>query len=177
MRSPTAARGGRLSLTRRSPLIRAALAALALTLAVSPAAAGHVSGPYALALAGLAAERDPALKPAERRVVARLFAGDARVPYPAGRSVVVAADKIVCRVSDVQITARSCQLSFAAKLVTLTGPAANALFATLAAAGVPSDGAAGSIFEAVTGLSCKLTPSVILANGGGGADCVYAANP
>lgn len=157
------------------------LAVLALTLAASPAAGGQastkISGPYALALAGVVAERDPALSPAERQIVARLFAGGANAPYPAGRSLTVAADKIVCRVSDVQIIARSCQLTFGAKLVDLTGPAANALFATLAAAGVPSDGAAGSIFEAVGALSCKLTPSVILANGGGGADCVYAPNP
>ncbi|HXT05951.1 MAG TPA: hypothetical protein VN715_03310 [Roseiarcus sp.] len=150
-------------------MFRAPLAALALTLAASPAAAGQVSGPYALALAGVVAAHDPALSTADRTVAARLFAADASVSYPAGRSLVVAADKIVCRISDVQITARSCRLSFAAKVVDLTGAAANALFATLAAA--------GSIFEAVDHLSCKLTPSVILANGGGGADCAYAANP
>jgi hypothetical protein len=159
-------------------LIRAfPLAALALTLAAAGQPLRKVSGPYALALAGVVAERDPALSPADRETVARLFAGDAHVQYPAGRSLVVAADKIVCRVSDVQIVARSCQLTFDTKLVNLTGPAANALFATLAAAGVPSDGAAGSIFEAVGDLSCKLTPSVILANGGGGADCAYRPNP
>jgi hypothetical protein len=160
-------------------LIRAfPLAVLALTLAAaSPAVAGQISGPYALALAGLVAERHPSLNPADRNVVARLFAGDQRVPYPAGQSIVVAADKIVCRISDVQIITRSCQLSFDARAVDLTGPAANALFSTLIAAGVPSDGAAGSIFAAVGRLSCKLTPSVILANGGAGADCAYAANP
>jgi hypothetical protein len=146
-------------------------------LAASPALAGQASGPYALALAGVVAEHDPALNPGDREVVARLFGGDENIQFPAGRSIIVAADKIVCRVSDVQITARSCQLTFDTKLVDLKGPAANALFATLAAAGVASDGAAGSIFEAVGGLSCKLRPSVIVANGGGGADCAYAANP
>jgi hypothetical protein len=157
------------------------LAIVALTLAASPAAAatpsGKVSGPYALALAGLVAERDPALSPVDRAAAAGLFAGDAHVRYPAGRSIVVAADKIVCRVSDVQIIERSCQLTFDTKLVNLTGAAANALFATLAVAGVPSDGAAGSIFEAVGDLSCRLTPSLILAAGGGGADCAYRPNP
>ena len=55
---------------------------------------------------------------------------------------------------------RSCQLTVGGRTKTLTGEAANALYATLAAAGVPSDGAAGSIFESVQGLACTLTPSV-----------------
>jgi hypothetical protein len=157
--------------------MRIPLAVLALTLAAAPAVAGQISGPYALALAGVVAPHHPHMTATDRRVVARLFAGDEHVRYPAGRSLVVGADKIVCRVSDVEITARSCELTFGKRVVALTGPAANALFATLASAGVQSDGAAGSIFEGVSALSCKLTPGVIVQNAGGGADCDYAPAP
>jgi hypothetical protein len=106
-----------------------------------------------------------------------LFAGNEHAYYPPGRRIVVRADHVVCRVSNVQITARSCQLTFRGRVANLSGPAANAVFATLAAAGVPGDGAAGSIYEAVHNLACTLTPSVIKQNGGGGASCVYTVGP
>jgi hypothetical protein len=158
-------------------LMRIPLAVLALTLAATPALAGQTSGPYALALAGLVAPHHPGMNATDRATVARLFAGDEHIQYPAGRTIAVTADKIVCRVSNVEITARSCELTFGKQTVNLTGPAANALFATLASVGIQSEGAAGSIFEGLSALSCKLTPSVIVANGGGGADCSYALSP
>jgi hypothetical protein len=42
-------------------------------------------------------------------------------------------------------------------------------------AGVPSDGAAGSIFESVSKLSCTLDPARINEKAGAGADCSYEA--
>jgi hypothetical protein len=47
---------------------------------------------------------------------------------------------VVCRVSNVDITSRSCELSFGARKRTLTGREANEVGATAAAAGVPSEG-------------------------------------
>ena len=44
---------------------------------------------------------------------------------------------------------------------------------TLALAGVPSDGAAGSIFESLSKLSCTLDPKAIKDKAGGGADCSF----
>ncbi|MDE3174515.1 MAG: hypothetical protein KGM15_00190 [Pseudomonadota bacterium] len=148
-----------------------------MSLAASPAVAGQTSGPYALALAGVIAAHDWSLSWTDRHVVARLFAGDEQVYYPAGHHIVVRADKVVCRISNVQITARSCQLTIHGHTASFGGAAANAVFATLAAAGVPSDGAAGSIYEAVHGLVCTLTPSVIKQNGGGGAHCAFSPGP
>jgi hypothetical protein len=110
-------------------------------------------------------------------VVASLFAGNEHVFYPAGRHIVVRADHVVCRVSNVQITARSCQLTFHNHVSSLSGPSANAVFASIAASGVPGDGAAGTIYEAVHNLACTLTPGVIKQNGGGGANCVFTAGP
>ena len=150
---------------------------LALALLAAPAAAAGASGPYALALAGVIAEHDWRLAATDRDVVAALFSGNERVDYPVGRAIVVSAEKVVCRVSNVEITARSCEVTIRGRTAALSGPAANALFATLAAAGVPADGAAGSIFEAVHGLACTLIPSVIRQNAGGGANCVYIVGP
>lgn len=153
------------------------LAAVFLALAAAPSRAGQTSGPYALALAGVIGEHDPQLQAADRRAVAALFAGAAPASYPAERRILVRADKILCRVSNVEITARSCQLTWGGRTVALSGGAANTVFATLAAAGVPSEGAAGSIYETVRRLVCTLTPAVIRQNAGGGANCIYAAVP
>ncbi|HEY9452899.1 MAG TPA: hypothetical protein VIR82_09510, partial [Bradyrhizobium sp.] len=83
------------------------------------------------------------------------------------------ADKIVCRVSNVDITARSCELTFKGAKQTITGRRASEIFATEAMAGVPADGAAGSIVESLSKLTCTLDPTEIKAKGGGGASCSF----
>ena len=40
-------------------------------------------------------------------------------------------------------------------------------------AGVPSDGAAGTIYEGLANLKCTLDPQAIKQNDGGGAECSY----
>jgi hypothetical protein len=161
----------------RDVIIKRACLVIALLLSGSAAFAASATGPSALALAALTAEHDSALSAAKRHVVAKLFAGHTNFPYPAGQNITIKADKIVCRVSDVAIVARSCALTFGVHTVNLTGRRANALFATIAVAGVPPDGAAGSIFEALHGLDCTLEPSVIKQNAGGGATCAFTAGP
>jgi len=137
---------------------------------VTAASAASVSGSAALALAGVVAPHSP-LPHAEKKAVAALFAGHTHVSY--ARKIIVTADKIVCRTSNVVITARSCELTFGTRKRTLRGREANELFATEAVAGVPSDGAAGSVFESLSKLKCTLDPKVIKENAGGGADCSF----
>ncbi len=151
-----------------------AFIAFALVLGVVPAVArADAQGPSALALAGVVSVHDGALSAAKRHLVARLFAGQT----PPGAVISVKADKIVCRISDVAIVQRSCALTFGAHTVNLTGRLANELYATIGEAGVPPDGAAGSIFEALHGLDCKLEPNVIRQNAGGGASCAFTPGP
>lgn len=146
----------------------------ALSLAgVSPASAASINGAAALALAGVVAPASPSLTSAERKAVAMLFAENSDIPYK--KTITVTADKIVCRTSNVDITARSCRLGFGKTARTINGRAANELFATAAMAGVPSDGAAGSIFESLSNLSCTLDPQAIKEKAGGGAECSYQA--
>jgi hypothetical protein len=146
---------------------------LSLSLAgVSAASAASVTGPAALALAGVVALYAP-LPAANKHAVAAFFKGDVNFPYKA--KISVTADKIVCRTSNVDITARSCEVTFKTKKQTLAGREANELFATEAVAGVPSDGAAGSNFESLSKLNCTLDPAQLKQKGGGGAECSFEA--
>ena len=137
------------------------------------AQAGSVNGQAALALAGVVAPASHLLSMSEKEAVAMLFAMNSTIPYK--KKVVVTADKIVCRVSNVDITVRSCDLTFGKKVKTINGRAANELFATEALAGVAPDGAAGSIVESFSKLSCTLDPQVIKDKAGGGAECSFEA--
>jgi hypothetical protein len=148
--------------------------AMTLWLVGLPAAlAGSASGSAALALAGVVAAHSPKLSPAEKKTVAAFFDGKTDVPYSG--KIKAAADKIVCRTSNVDITARSCEVAFGGEKVSFKGREANELYATEAMAGVPSDGAAGSIFEGVSKLACTLDPTAIKDKSGGGAECSYEA--
>jgi hypothetical protein len=138
----------------------------------SPAAAASVTGAAALALAGVVAPY-AALPAANTKAVAAFFKGDTNFPYK--EKISVMAEKIVCRTSNVDITARSCEVTFKAKKQTLTGREANELFATLSAAGVASESAAGSNFESLSKLNCTLDPAQLKQKGGGGAECSYEA--
>lgn len=132
---------------------RLALPAAAFLMATSPASAAPAtaSGQAALALAGVVALYSPQLTADEREAVAALFVGQSGGRY--ARKISVTADKIVCRVSNVDITARSCELTFKGVKQTITGRRANEIFATQAMAGIPADGAAGSVFESLAKLN------------------------
>jgi hypothetical protein len=151
----------------------ALLAVSLLTAGVSTASAAPAtaSGPAALALAGVVALYSPLLTADEREAVSAFFVGQSGVRY--AKKISVTADKIVCRVSNVDITARSCELTFKGAKQTITGRRASEIFATEAMAGVPSDGAAGSVFESLSKLNCTLDPAEIRQKAGGGASCSF----
>jgi hypothetical protein len=135
------------------------------------AASATASGSAALALAGVVAPCSPLLSAGEKKAVAAFFAGDAN--FATSKKISVTADKIVCRISDVDITARSCELTFKTTTHTVTGRKANEIYATEVFAGVPSDGAAGSIFESLSKLTCTLDPKELKDKAGGGATCSF----
>ena len=147
--------------------------ALLLSLCATSVRAADISGPSALALAGVVAASDPTLDRLSRLRIADLFAGK----KVAGGALAVKAISIQCRQSNVAIETRSCMLTFDPREVTLTGRQANELFATLALAGVPGDAGAGSMFEALKTLDCQLDPSAIAGQDGSGAKCTYEAGP
>jgi hypothetical protein len=135
------------------------------------AASATASGQSALALAGVVALYSPLLTSDEREAVSALFVGQIGGRY--ARKISVTADKIVCRVSNVDITARSCELTFRGAKQTITGRRANEIFATEAMAGIAPEGAAGSVSESLSKLTCTLGPTEIRKKAGGGADCSF----
>lgn len=137
------------------------------------ASAATVSGSSALALASLVAANSRLLAQQDRSVLARMFAGYLNFRFPPDRKIAVEADSIVCRASNVDITSRSCELTFGPKKVTLSGRKAHELFATLAEAGVRPDGAAGTIRESLSRLSCTIDPNEVKQKAGGGATCNF----
>lgn len=148
-----------------------AISLLAYGASSASAASTTASGPAALALAGIVALYSPLLTSDEREAVSAFFVGQSGVRY--AKKISVTADKIVCRVSNVDITARSCELTFKGAKQTINGRRASEIFATEAMAGVPSDGAAGSVTESLSNLNCTIEPAEIKQKAGGGATCSF----
>jgi hypothetical protein len=154
--------------------ISAVLLFAALGPSAASAAAGNTSGSSALALAGVVAPYSTVLSAPEKKTVAALFDGKPAMAITTKKQLLVTADSVVCRISNVDITSRSCELTFNnGGKRNVKGRAANEIYATLAVAGVDGDGAAGSIFRSVTKLSCALDPAEIKENTGGGAECSF----
>ena len=152
----------------------AALAILLLSAAPSNASAAPatVTGPVALALAAVVAPYS-SLPAYDKRVMARLFAGGSVFLIATKARFSVTADTIVCRTSNVDIAARSCELSFKARKKTIKGREANELYATAATAGVAPEGAAGSNIESLSKLNCTIDAKEIRQKAGGGAQCSF----
>jgi hypothetical protein len=142
-----------------------------LLIATTTAFAGSIDGSSALALAALVAEHSPDVKTGGKLLLERYLNG--RV-YSYGKKINVAATGITCKASNVDITLHECDLTFGSKKITTHGRKAHELYATLAEAGVPSEGAAGSIFEAVSNLDCTIDPAEVKQKAGGGAHCTFA---
>jgi len=152
-------------------LVLLAVPLLACNASAASAASATISGQAALALAGVVALYSPLLNSDEREAVSALFVGQTGGRY--ARKITVSADKIVCRASNVDITARACEMTFKGAKQTITGRRANEIFATQALAGIPADGAAGSVSESLSKLTCTIDPVEIKQKTGGGATCTF----
>jgi hypothetical protein len=130
-------------------------------------------GSGALALAALTALHSPISSLYHKSVLERLLGGDSNVAFPANQKISVAADAIVCNAGDVDITAHSCKLTFGAKTSNLIGRKAHELYATIAEAGVASQGSSGTIYESLSHLVCIIDPHEVAQKGGGGANCTF----
>ncbi len=158
---------------------RALILAVACVLGASPALAKAASSPPpsaatghdALYLAARIGVNSPLLAPAEKHALGVYLDGGPRNGLPIRGKIIVKADEVTCRMSNVDITLKSCDLRFGDKTVSLKDREAQALYATLIEAGVPGGGAAGSIIESVSALKCAIDPASF--DQGGGADCAF----
>lgn len=158
---------------RMTGLVLALALGQAVAAAPAQAASGSTSGSPALALAAVVSAHFTVVGPYERRALARLFSGHTVGSFPPGRKISVAVDSIMCRISNVDLTARSCELMFKGGKRSLTGRDANELYATLAFAGIMAEGAAGSMIQSIMKLDCTIDPNMIKQKDGGGADCMF----
>jgi hypothetical protein len=131
-----------------------------------------ITGPTALALAAVVAPHS-SLPAYDKRIMARLFAGDSVFLIATKARFSVAADTILCRTSNVDIGARSCELTFKARKKALKGREANELYATAATAGVVSEGATGSNIGSFSKLNCTIDAKEIRQKAGAGAQCSF----
>jgi hypothetical protein len=131
------------------------------------------TGPAALALAAVVADHSTLVSAFHKRVIARLFGGNTNFGFTPNRKISVTADTIVCKTSNVDITSRSCELTFSVGKRSVGGREANELSATAAVAGATSEGAAGSSIESFSKLDCTIDPNEIMQKAGGGAQCTF----
>jgi hypothetical protein len=155
-------------------LIAFVLAANGLAANTAAAAEKTVDGSGALVLAALVGNQSKTLPPTDRAALARLLSGSL-TKFPAEQTIMVSADKIDCKASNVDILEHSCTLTFGTIPRTITGREAHELYATLIEAGVSPDGAAGTTHETLSGLMCTIDPNAIKQKDGSGADCKFEA--
>jgi hypothetical protein len=136
------------------------------------AANSTIGGHNAVALAGVVAPYSPTLTPGQKVVMAKLFEGH----DPTSPPITITADSITCFAGDVAINTFNCDLKFGTHTINVTGRKAHEIFATLIEAGVPANGTAGKIYEALLLLSCTIDPNQIKQNSGAGASCTFTPN-
>jgi hypothetical protein len=155
----------------------ARIAAFALALTATggtTALAASASGSPALALAAVIAPYSPDLSPLDKVTIAALFDGESG--KVAAKKIAITAEKIVCRTSNVDLTSRSCEMTFKGGKHSLTGREANELFASMALAGIAPEGAAGSNIAGASKLNCTLDVAAIKQKDGSGASCSFDAD-
>jgi hypothetical protein len=138
--------------------------------------ANGTGGHSALSLAELVGLRSPLLSAPHKDILFKFLNGDTTFAS-SNAPFTFTASLIDCGAGDVDITASRCTLAFgSAPQVQLSAAAAHELYATLIEAGVPSDGAAGTIHESVTNLSCTVDVGQVKQRAGGGATCTFTPN-
>ncbi len=153
------------------------LSALLLGTAIAQTAGSVTSGGGALALAALVGWHSPDVSTADKQILASMLIGDLAFTFPANGQIVVRADSVSCRTGNVDISEHDCTLKFGTATRTLKGREAHELYATLIENGVAPDGAAGSIYAALSHLDCVIKPDEVKQKAGAGASCTLQPGP
>jgi len=154
-------------------MLRTILLVATVLSAAAATAAETATGNSALALASLVADHSPLLSLDDRSVMSQLIHPNPNFSYMPSKTISVQADAVVCRESNVDITERSCELTFGGKKVSIAGRRAHELFATVREVGVEPDGAVGTIFESLSHLQCTIDLDQVKQKSGGGATCTF----
>ena len=153
----------------------ASIAFAAALLSANAACASSTGGHAALSLAEAVGLQSPLVSAAHKMILFQFRSGNTNFAS-SNAPFTFTSSAIDCGAGDVDITHHRCTLTFGSSTIQLNGAAAHDLYATLIEAGVPGDGAAGTIHEAVTGLSCTVDVGQVKARAGGGATCSFTPN-
>ncbi|MEI9886447.1 MAG: hypothetical protein WDN08_08080 [Rhizomicrobium sp.] len=156
-------------------ILVASVAFAVATLGGSAAHAASTGGYTALSLAEAVGLQSPVVSFAHKVTLTKFRAGNTSFAS-SNAPFTFSAAAIDCGASNVDITHYRCRLTFGSSTIDIVGAAAQQLFATLIQAGVPGDGAAGTIHEAVTALSCTVNVGQVKQRAGGGATCSFTPN-
>ena len=155
-------------------MTRAILFAIPLAFMSLTAAAAQSTGNAALALAAIVGSASPKLTSAEKGVLVHFLDGDTHAPLISGTTrLTVTADRITCRMGDVDIGLHDCELVFGDKTIKRSGRAGQELLATMQENGVEADGTAGTIYYSVAPLTCMIDAKEVEDHDGGGASCSF----
>lgn len=150
--------------------------ALAAALVASGAASAATSGGNSgLAFAALVGMRSPTILPAHKQALEHFLEGKSNL-VPSGAAFTFHATEVHCHFSNVDLTSHSCTLTFGSTNINITGRAGNELTASMQAAGVQGDGAAGTIHFDAKAIACTINIDEIKSPDGGGASCNYTQN-
>jgi hypothetical protein len=130
------------------------------------------AGNSELSLAALVGLHSPLLSAPEKEQLEKYLDGDAKASLHMGK-ITVRAEAVTCRMSNVDVTHHDCEVDFGTTKASFEGRKAHELYATLIENGVPSDGAAGSIYEGIVKLHCVINPADVKEMAGGGASCSF----
>jgi len=168
-----------------------------LMLATNAQAQTNFSGSAALALAALVGMQSPELSSADKNALTLMLNGDLTFTSSPDAKITIAADAISCRSGNVDLAEHDCKLTFGTETHgtetrgtetrgtetlgktthTLKGRAAHELYATLIENGIVPDGAAGSVYAALSHLVCEVKPGEVKDKAGGGASCTAQPGP
>jgi hypothetical protein len=147
-----------------------ALIALSVIAIPQCASAASIGGNAALSLAALVAQSSPTVS-ATNKWRLRQYLNNHHAGPGAPATITISADRVHCRISDVDLTNHSCDLTFGATNKALNGRVAHELYATIVENGVAPEGAAGSMNVLLNALTCTIKPHDL--SSGSGADCIY----
>ena len=152
------------------------IALFAFVLAANAAAAAEmtVDGSGALVLAALVGNQSKTISPTDKAALARLLAGSL-TKFPAEQTIMVTADKIDCKASNVDILEHSCTLTFGTMPRTIAGPRSPRALRDPDRGRRPPRRRRWLQHETLTGLMCTIDPNAIKQRDGSPADCRFEA--
>lgn len=150
----------------------AVLAATLLAGGAAQAAPMTMGGEPALAFAALVGHYSPGLTAAQKHILFRFLGGQTAFAS-SNATITFQVDEVQCRQGHVELQEHSCRITYGGAVTTLGGEEGAGILAEMIVAGVPGQGAAGSMYVDAQMITCTLDVAELKSPDGGGASCTY----